>query len=140
MNYKKCSTQFNNKIITASENKMTFVINNKNMHTIRKVIVDGCLINDHRSRCDYLFEFNSPTTDVIYLELKGCDIEKALKQLESTINICSQDHHQFKRSCHVVASRVPKMGTKLQALKKKFVTQNKVSLNVHTTKYIFSFT
>ncbi|MFK5971175.1 MAG: hypothetical protein QM487_13795 [Candidatus Marithrix sp.] len=71
MDYEKCSQVSNNKIISTPENKRTFIIQNQNSHSIRKVKVDGCLINDKRKRCDYLFEIHDPFTEVIYLELKG---------------------------------------------------------------------
>lgn len=134
MDFGKCSQVSTNKIISTSENKRTFVIQNQNTHSIRKVKVDGCLVNDKRKRCDYLFEIHEQFTEVIYLELKGCDVKKAIKQLESTMQICSQRHCKSKKSCYVVASRVPKFTTEIQNLKKKFVVKNKVALNIGTTK------
>ena len=125
MDFDRCSELSNNKIITASENRMKFIIKNINHFSIRKVIVDGCLINDDRQRCDYLFEIHNPLSSVIYLELKGCDVKKAVQQLESTMRICSQRHWEVqKRSCYIVASRVPKIGTKIQVLKKKFLKKS----------------
>ena len=96
MNFKKCSTSTRNKIISVKEEKNTFRINNKNKIIITEVIVDGCLINDHRERCDYLFEINDPFTSVVYVELKGTDIMKAFKQLGATIGYCKKRHNGFK--------------------------------------------
>ncbi|SEH04566.1 hypothetical protein [Candidatus Venteria ishoeyi] len=137
MDFDSCGTVLNNKIITASENRMKFVIKNKNSITVRKVIVDGCLINDERQRCDYLFEINKPFTEVIYLELKGKNIEYAIEQLESTIRICAKRHDKAGKRCDIVASRVPKMTTKTQNLKKKFLQKNQISLYLHTAQYEF---
>ncbi|VAW67177.1 hypothetical protein MNBD_GAMMA08-256 [hydrothermal vent metagenome] len=134
MDFDLCGEVSKKKIISVSENKMNFRIRNKHLVSIRTVTVDGCLINDKRLRCDYLFEIGAPCNYVIYLELKGCDVKKALKQLESTIQACTKRHASMQKSCYVIASRVPKIGTKIQALKKKFVLKNLASLTVCTTK------
>ena len=62
--------------------------------------VDECLIKDSNGgklRCDYLFEINVPCAEVFYLELKGCDIEKAFKQLEATIDMCEKTSCQYQK-------------------------------------------
>jgi len=133
MDFDACSEITKHKIVQVSENKMKFVIKNNIETSIRKVIVDGCLINDHRQRCDYLFEINDAFNYVIYVELKGCDIEKAFEQLDSTVNICRTRHSSAKtKTCYIVASRVPKIGTKIQNLKKKFIAKNLIQVQIHT--------
>lgn len=133
MDFEKCSVIAKDKLITAEENKRKFIIVNKNGKEIRKVKVDGCLINDQRERCDYLFEIGAPFTRVIYLELKGADVGKAFHQLEATIKACSKRHSGVERCCHIVASRVPKMGPKLQNIKKGFINKNKTPVYLSTT-------
>lgn len=93
-----------------------------------------CLIDEQIEKCDYLFEIYDKVNIilVIYVELKGKDIKKAYDQLVSTIKYCQDKHNQFKKECHVVASRVPKAGTELQVLKKNLSTQYKIALYVHT--------
>jgi len=135
MDFDGCGKVAKDKIISVSENKINFRIINKHLVTIRTVTVDGCLINDKRQRCDYLFEIDDPCSNVIYLELKGCDVKKALNQLESTIKACSKRHGEIQKNCYVVASRVPKIGTKIQILKKKFVAKNIATLSICTTKH-----
>ena len=135
MDFDACGKVVKDKIISVSENNMNFRVINKHLVTIRTVTVDGCLINDKRQRCDYLFEIDDPCNKVIYLELKGCDVKKALKQLESTIKACSKRHRAIPKSCYIVASRVPKIGTKIQVLKKKFVATNMAKLSICTTKH-----
>jgi len=74
-----------NKIIAVSENTRRFEIRNDKSKFVNKVRVDGCLIDDNRECCDYLFEIDKSISLVIYVELKGSDIQKAYNQLIATI-------------------------------------------------------
>lgn len=143
MDYGKCVTQSTHKIITAEENRRKLTINNPSEKTIRKIRVDGCLPIGSGKRCDYMFEIDSlPCIEnplprmyrVIYLELKGCDVEKAYEQLLATIHIFHSKHKETKRECHIVASRVPKAGTKVQQLKIQMKKNTQVELIVSTDK------
>jgi hypothetical protein len=137
MDFEKCTESSNNKIVcTPPENGKKFVINNKKgLYTIKKVKVDGCLIDDERERCDYLFEtqrIDDSFLTVYYVELKGCDIEKAFSQLGSTLKYCNEKHCKAKKICYIVASRVPKAGTKVQNLKVKFTKTYQSEIHVKT--------
>jgi hypothetical protein len=132
MDYGNCVTQSTNKIVTAEENRRKLTINNPSTKVIRKIKVDGCLPIESGKRCDYLFEINEPISHVIYLELKGCDIEKAYEQLIATIELFKLEHQKFKKECHIVASRVPKAGTKIQQLKVKILKAKQAQLIVST--------
>jgi len=131
MGYGKCAIETTNKIIPAEENKRKLILNNPSQRLVRKIQVDGCLPVEGK-RCDYMFEIDAPTAEVIYLELKGCDIEKAYLQLTETIDLFLNQHRHVKRSCHIVASRVPKAGTKVQQLKVQMLKNKKVELIVST--------
>ena len=134
MDFIECGRQSRDSIVTAAENKRKFIINNSGKKHINKVSVDGCLIDDGRARCDYLFEIDRPFCLVIYLELKGSDVKKAFKQLESTINACKSRHGGVEMCCHIVASRVPKMGVKVQHLKMGFAKKHKTQVHISTSK------
>jgi len=148
MDYGSCVHESTHKIITAEENKRKFTINNPSGKQIKKIQVDGCLIKSGK-RCDYMFEINQsqkPVAQVIFLELKGCDIEKAYQQLIATIDFfqakaksCEKEYAiNCKKECHIVASRVPKAGTKVQQLKVKMQKAKKATLFVNTNKAIIS--
>ncbi|MFI3197826.1 MAG: hypothetical protein QX196_05820 [Methylococcaceae bacterium] len=136
MDYEKCSTQSTNKIITASENHRKLTINNPSAKVVRKIKVDGCLIVDSNERCDYMFEIDHLSSQVIcwviYLKLKGCDIEKAYTQLVATIDRFIVEHRGIKKECHIVASRVPKAGPKVQQLKIRLLKEKNATLIVST--------
>jgi hypothetical protein len=132
MDFKKCTKSFSKKIIPITGNRMTFKILNPGKKRVNQVQVDGCLIDDNRIRCDYLFEINSPMSLVFYVELKGKNIEKALKQLEATIGYCKTRHNGLEKECYIVASRVPKEGPKVQNIRKKFKRKYDISIYVST--------
>jgi len=137
MEYGNCATQSTNKIITAEENRRKLTIKNPSEKVIRKIKVDGCLLITSGKRCDYMFEIDnaaSEISNVIYLELKGCDIEKAYEQLIATIEIFKVKHQNTKKECHIVASRVPKAGTKAQQLKVKMKKNTQAELIINTDK------
>src|SRR5215208_1986223 len=108
MNFKRCSEDSQHPLIVVEENKRKFTIHNQKKKRIKKVQVDGCLIDDKRQRCDYLFEIGRVCHCVIYLELKGADIEKAFSQLISTMKYLESRHQKLIKVCHIVASRVPR--------------------------------
>ncbi len=132
MDYDNCTTQTTNKIITASENHRKLTIKNPSAKMIVKIKVDGCLIVDSGKRCDYMFEIDNPASKVIYLELKGCDIEKAYYQLIDTIDRFIDRHRGIKKECHIVASRVPKAGPKVQQMKVTMLKNKQAQLIVST--------
>jgi hypothetical protein len=134
MEYGNCATQSTHKIITAEENKRKLTINNPSGKLIKKVKVDGCLEVGTGKRCDYLFEIEEPISHVIYLELKGNNVERAYQQLIATIELFVNEHQGTKKECHIVASRVPKAGTKVQDLKVELLKKKKATLIVSTDK------
>ena len=135
MDFKKCSETNNNKVISASENRTSFIIKNPDLRIISKVKVDGCLITDDRKRCDYFFEIDKPITKVIYLELKGKNILRAYDQLEATIGYFKGKRHKaVKKSAYIIASRVPQAGADVQQLQRKMQKACKVPLFVHNVK------
>lgn len=138
MDYGNCANQSINKIITAEENKRKLTINNPTGKLINKVKVDGCLEVGAGKRCDYLFELidneSKKIYQVIYLELKGNNIEKGYKQLIATIEVFVAEHQGIKKECHIVASRVPKAGAKVQDLKVELLKKKKAKLIVSTNQ------
>ncbi len=129
-----CNSVNKNKIVSVSENRKVFRVNNESSFVINKVEVDGCYISEGR-KCDFLFEIiEDEVKEVFYVELKGKHIEDAIKQLESTLKFCLKHHVNIKRSCYIIASRVPKASTSTQKYKKEFKRKNKGVLLYIDTK------
>ncbi|MGB7925595.1 MAG: hypothetical protein WCF57_20320 [Pyrinomonadaceae bacterium] len=132
MDFERCSEDCSQINIVVGEMGRQFRINNANRLLIKKVQVDGCLIDDERLRCDYLFEIEQATHCIIYLELKGSDLDHAFRQLVATMGYCGERHKSCKRVCHIVASRVPRAGPKVQTLKRMMVQKYRTLLYVNT--------
>ncbi|MBW1616861.1 MAG: hypothetical protein JRJ49_10100 [Deltaproteobacteria bacterium] len=135
MDFKKCSKINKNKVVSASEKGKIFRIENRSLRRISKVEVDGCLITDDKIRCDYLFEIDKPITEVIYLELKGKNINKAYRQLKATIGYLKTRHSKVvKKFAYIVASRVPKPRGNVRELKVKMKRDYNTQLFVRIRK------
>lgn len=140
MDFDACSTKHKKPLIPVEESGRKFTIQNPQKALVIEVKVDGCLINDHRERCDYLFEIGQKCHCVVYLELKGADIEKAYNQLIATIGYTKEKYKDSRKICHIVASRVPKSGPKVQNLKVSMAKKYKVLLKVDTDKTSINIT
>lgn len=138
MDFQRCRQETTDKIISVTENNKTFQIKNASLKTYNKIKVDGCLFTagSSQERCDYLFEgMGSNTIEfVIYIELKGKNVNKAFSQLIATIDYCNQEHGNCIKHCFIVASRVPKLGTSIQKMKKALKVKYQSSLTVKTNK------
>lgn len=72
----------------ASENGKRFVLENRSNADICKVKIDGCLITDNAVRkCDFFFEVRGASKSYFLVELKGVDLNSAVKQIESTYDL-----------------------------------------------------
>lgn len=108
MDYLKCTVEFTDSCIVVKENKSKFELKNPNRKTIKRIQVDGCLISDERERCDWILSLDTPTPRVLYVELKGCDIEKAISQLKSTINHTITKYQKHSKECYAITTRFPR--------------------------------
>ena len=145
LNFDYCSEVTNNKKIAVSENGRKLTVNNPDQKGVIKIEVDGCLIDNDRERCDYLFEVIIPdikdkeTKNIetaIYVELKGSDIEKAFKQIMATLGYLVDRHRHINKECFIVASRVPKASVKTQELAEKLKKSHRLAkLLIRTTQY-----
>jgi hypothetical protein len=128
-----CNSASQHKIVSVSENKRKFTVNNKSLFTINKVTVDDCYMREGVKKCDFLFEIiDEELKEVFYVELKGSDISHGIQQLEATLKHCLSLHKNVPRSCYIVASRVPKASTSTQKSKKEFKRKHSVMLYIDT--------
>ena len=86
-----------------------FRVSNPNHKFIVKLQVDGCLINTSARKCDFLLLVcNNPQRGVAYfIELKGGNLADAIVQIESTIEILSNQLKDFDFRCRIVQTRTP---------------------------------
>lgn len=130
MNYEACTTITNDPRIVVKENKSRFEVENKSRSEAKKVKVDGCLIGGDVEKCDWIISFDSPVKRAMFIELKGCNFEKALSQLKSTLNITREAYSDYARECFVVTTRIPKFGQSVQVRSRAFYKDTKATLSV----------
>lgn len=130
MDYKKCSTHTNKKIIVLEENRSRFQLNNKNCIPAKIIQVDGCLIDSDHEKCDWIVTHDQPEKTAIYIELKGCNLDKAISQLKSTLKLTTQEFRDHTKRCYAVTTRVPKQQTSVRIKCIQFQKETKAILSV----------
>ena len=77
-------------VFTSSENGCRHIGNNTKRQYVRHFKVDGEIFTGTvETRCDYLL-LNDDTKTAYYIELKGSDLSKAIRQIENTITLLKQ--------------------------------------------------
>ncbi|MBM0511449.1 hypothetical protein [Aeromonas hydrophila] len=108
MDYEKHTIATSDTCIVVKENKSKFELKNPNRIEIKKTKVDGGLISDDRERCDWLFAIQDPQPRAMFIELKGCNLDKAISQLNSTIEHTKDIFKKHSKECFAITTRVPK--------------------------------
>ena len=130
-NFGECEkTSKNSKIVLSDSgsknNKSKFRLDNQKKAKIRVVRVDDCAIKQGL-RCDYLLIL--PDNLEIYVELKGKNVEHAVKQLESSIKQLT-DSLSAEKLCFVASTRFPITSPQIQKLKKNFKRNYNAKLTI----------
>ncbi len=133
MDYAKCTFPTTDSRIVVQENRSKFEVLNRNRIEVKKVEVDGCLINDGREKCDWIIAVDS-INKAFFIELKGCDVDKAISQLKSTLEHTKSKYQTFDRSCFAVTTRVPKHGASMRKKSLEFFRQTKTTLSIKNLK------
>ena len=127
--FPECEEYKFDKRIVLQENKSKITFINPNQDTILVIRVDGCVIRDNETlRCDYALVLANKIE--IYIELKGSNVLHAVKQIESTIMLLSDDPQKIKKLCFVVSTRVPKQTTSIQQLQSQFKKKFNASFRI----------
>jgi hypothetical protein len=128
VNYEHCTTVTSIKRVVVKEKRSSFELINTSRISVEKIKVDGCLISDNSERCDWLFVIKSCEEFAYFIELKGCDLKKAISQLESTIISTKDRFKDTSKKCYVVTSRVPKQGPSVQRFVREFYRKYSIVL------------
>jgi hypothetical protein len=115
-------------VVRDSGNKQEYRVTNDNGKEICKIKVDGCLIKEGE-RCDYLI-LSCEDKSAFFVELKGHDLQKALSQIDSSINKLKDEIpelQEFKIYARIVLNRnpTPDINSSIEIkLKKRLKQQN----------------
>lgn len=114
-----CVEMRSDSLIVFSENKSKITFENPDHNTYRAIQVDGCVFNAADGhKCDNLLE-SEEYADQYFIELKGGDSNKAVKQLEDTLERIPPRLAGAKRMAFAVFSNTcPKNDTKRQVIVK----------------------
>lgn len=123
----------------AKEKGKEFRLENKSKQTICRVKVDGCLINDKRTkRCDYLFKI-CETDKHLLVELKGnSSLSQAVTQITRTFDFIN---HKLKLSPRdfegvIVASKVPRADLRFRKAQEQCYRNKKLRIHIESQKCI----
>ncbi len=96
-----------NKTVTCTDVRSStkYIYENDSLDELTKYRVDGCLINDDNSKCDYLL-LNCTKEVSYFVELKGSDLTKAVEQIDRSIDILHKDFKEYSVEARIVLTRV----------------------------------
>lgn len=105
------------KIVTCVDNKSStkYIYDNDSLDELSKYHVDGCLINDDGSKCDFLL-LNCTKEISYFIELKGSDLPKAIDQIDRSIDVLHKDFNSFSVEARIVLTRVNTIDLKMSKL------------------------
>lgn len=135
MSYSSCTEECYDSKVTVKENRSRFVLNNESRYKVLRTKVDGCFIQGHEERCDWLLSTDQPEKMAYLVELKGKDIDKAISQLSATLDKLPQSLASHKKICIAVTTRIPKYGPSMRTRYEDFMKRNGVKLTVKNSNY-----
>ncbi len=128
---KECTIKNRNKLVVFKERRSQLTIENKDEVLATQIIVDGCEITSGL-RCDFMFLIKEME---FYIELKGQDINHAIKQIEMTILRLSQDRIKQKKKSFIICTRSPMTSATIQNLQVKFRKKFNSELIIQSSPY-----
>lgn len=134
----KCSESVKVTKIKVSENGKQAVFLNPLKEKFVKVKVDGCMIINSTA-CDWVISKENVMS--VLIELKGCDVEHALKQIEATFEYLQKNNLLTNKTSAMIIcskpSKYPSFTSKLQKAKSRLAKQYKAPLHIVTGNYEF---
>ncbi|HRE63801.1 MAG TPA: hypothetical protein PKU77_08430, partial [Ferruginibacter sp.] len=92
-------------ICIATEKSKRYELENVSAFLIRKVKVDGCLRQSiGERRCDFLMD-SEKLKRVIFIELKGGELIKAVNQIYATILLLKSEFKDYRIDARIVGSK-----------------------------------
>lgn len=123
-----CVTENRNPLIPLEEKRSKVTIENSRREILSIVRIDGCVVTDNSLRCDYLM-INENEYE-LFIELKGHDVEHAMRQLSCSVSKFSKKRKNIKLVCLVVTNRCPIGTTEIQKYKLYFKRKYDATLNI----------
>ncbi len=125
-----CIKTAKDKKVVCEENKRKITFLNPAQQPVEKIKVDGCQIVEG-VKCDFLVRYDKHEN---FIELKGSDINHAIKQLKRTIKLLGQNDIG-KRISYIISSRCPLAASEIQHLRKKLRSELRSDLIVKNNNF-----
>lgn len=125
-----CIWKTNESNIKFEEKKSKIVFHNSKRALFYCIQVDGCAIKTG-VKCDNMLANDAGLE--YYIELKGCDVDHAIIQLEETIKKLSEDYIDWPKKAFIISTRQPAIDVKIQNAKKRFRKNYNAELLVKNT-------
>jgi hypothetical protein len=96
------------KIATCADEKnqrTKYIYHNDSNDFLSKYRVDGCLIADDKEKCDFLL-LNCNKQQAYFIELKGTDLGRAIKQIDRSIDLLKPEITNFAIFARIVLVRL----------------------------------
>ncbi|PAA35320.1 hypothetical protein CJU79_20035 [Pseudomonas fragi] len=123
-----CLVEVDHPILKFAENRSSLHVLNKNKRAVVRHQVDGCLIVEGK-KCDWLL-VDKLTGSEIFIELKGSDVDVAVKQLCASVEALGKKGK--KKFGYVVCTRSPLASPAIQRLQKSVMKSHHLNLRVKT--------
>lgn len=121
---------------SSRNNRSKFRLYNPKRAYIKIVQVDDCVIREG-VRCDYLLIL--PDGEEFYIELKGANVQHAVKQIARSIETLACDCQSTSKQCFIASTRCPISSAEIQNLKKKFRHKYNAQLTIQNGEITYTY-
>lgn len=103
----QCEIDANKSIFVAAGSTSEYRLMNESRKKVDKYIVDNCLLRAKKrdEKCDYLFVVKE-IKEIYFIECKGSDVLKAVKQIDSSLDLLIGEFNEYISKARIVPSRV----------------------------------
>ena len=129
----ECIESTTARIITCTGKRCSIRFLNRSRRNILKILVDDCAIKDGL-RCDYLVKSDNNRIEH-FVELKGSDVNHAIRQIVSTIQALSVNPRIGIKHSYVIANRIPLATPSIQHYKALFKDSYNSSLTLKSREF-----
>lgn len=136
-NNSNCATKGNDSKVKFHENLSTMYVDNRKREAYTKIKIDGCDITTG-NKCDDGIILHK-TGETLLVELKGSDIDHAVKQLSATLTNYALSRRKNVK-CFIISSNNPNSSTKTQLTKASFIKHTGVQLFIEKPNFTYSYT
>lgn len=127
-----CRENIRHKKIPFDENRSKLTLFNPNRIDVTRIRVDGCEINEG-IRCDYLL---LKEDEEIFIELKGTDLNHALRQIVATMQRLSEDLPFYPKRAYIICTKTPLVSSEIQSISIKFRKKYSCKLVVRSSPFV----